>query len=401
MIYINNKLLQECYNPEPLNPLTEIISSPQKSKKNLPYRRINFEKEEQKVKRRKNKNNDNNFIYQTTENKERISNINDNEINEIRETKISENIKITQKEDITEFPTNKRTQLTTNNKNILSTMMQTNGNKSKNDSKNINCNNSNSSNKIKIKKILFDTKEDNTKYQNLDLEVINSWNLPKGLKLHIKKDKLENSLRNGNDGKIFFGYEENNNDNLPEGQRIDYLLMPKDNEYNDKFIGIHFMIKYNEDKFKYYIKDLGCGYGTFIKLINRLKIVNNLLINVGDTFIVFALNKENDQLILKLFTGDEQSETYEYSPDKKIITIGRDKSSDIYIEDKLLSRKQCYIYYNEDENEEEKSNWFIKDGDINGKSSTNDTWMYTFKETLIYDQMVFKTNHNLFKCNLY
>ena len=353
------------------------------------------------MKRRKNKNNDNNFIYQTTENKERISNINDNEINEIRETKISENIKITQKEDITEFPTNKRTQLTTNNKNILSTMMQTNGNKSKNDSKNINCNNSNSSNKIKIKKILFDTKEDNTKYQNLDLEVINSWNLPKGLKLHIKKDKLENSLRNGNDGKIFFGYEENNNDNLPEGQRIDYLLMPKDNEYNDKFIGIHFMIKYDEDKFKYYIKDLGCGYGTFIKLINRLKIVNNLLINVGDTFIVFALNKENDQLILKLFTGDEQSETYEYSPDKKIITIGRDKSSDIYIEDKLLSRKQCYIYYNEDENEEEKSNWFIKDGDINGKSSTNDTWMYTFKETLIYDQMVFKTNHNLFKCNLY
>ena len=80
--------------------------------------------------------------------------------------------------------------------------MQTNGTKSKNDSKNINSNNSNSSNKIQIKKILFNTKEENKKYSNLDLEVINSWNLPKGLKLHIKKDKLENSLRNGNDGKI-------------------------------------------------------------------------------------------------------------------------------------------------------------------------------------------------------
>ena len=105
------------------------------------------------------------------------------------------------------------------------------------------------------------------------------------------------------------------------------------------------MIKYDEDNFKYYIQDLGSGYGTFIKLVNPLKIVNNLLINVGDTFIVFTLNKENENLILKLFTGDEQSETYEYSPDKKIITIGRDKSSDIYIEDKLLSRKQCYILY--------------------------------------------------------
>ena len=72
-------------------------------------------------------------------------------------------------------------------------MMQTNGTKSKNDSKNINSNNSNSSNKIQIKKILFNTKEENKKYSNLDLEVINSWNLPKGLKLNIKKDKLENS----------------------------------------------------------------------------------------------------------------------------------------------------------------------------------------------------------------
>ena len=177
--------------------------------------------------------------------------------------------------------------------------------------------------------------------------------------------------------------------------------MPKDNEYNDKFIGLHFMIKYDEDNFKYYIQDLGSGYGTFIKLVNPLKIVNNLLINVGDTFIVFTLNKENENLILKLFTGDEQSETYEYSPDKKIITIGRDKSSDIYIEDKLLSRKQCYIYYKNDENDKQKNKWFIKDGDIKGKKSTNDTWMYSFKDTLIYDQMIFKTNHNLFKCNCY
>ena len=47
-----------------------------------------------------------------------------------------------------------------------------------------------------------------------------------------------------------------------------------------------------------------------------------------------------------------------------------------------------------------KNNWFIKDGDIIGKNSTNDTWMYTSKETLIYDQMIFKTNHNLFKYNI-
>ena len=280
-------------------------------------------------------------------------------------------------------------------------MMQTNGTKSKNDSKNINSNNSNSSNKIQIKKILFNTKEENKKYSNLDLEVINSWNLPKGLKLHINKDKLDNSLRKVNDGKIYFGYEQEYNNYINKESKLDYILMPKDNEYDEKFIGIHFMIRYDEKKCKYYIKDLGSGYGTFIKLINPLEITNNLLVNIGDTFIVFNLDEDSKNISLKLFTGDEQSENYEFTPEKKLIRIGRDKESDIFIDDKLLSRKQCYIYYQEEENNENKYKWFIKDGDISGKKSTNDTWMYSIKDTLIYDQMIFKTNHNLFKCNCY
>ena len=53
---------------------------------------------------------------------------------------------------------------------------------------NIDNNNSNSNN---IKKDLFSASENNNiKYTHLDLEVINSWNLPKGLRLHINKDRL-------------------------------------------------------------------------------------------------------------------------------------------------------------------------------------------------------------------
>ena len=58
------------------------------------------------------------FIYQTTQNKDRNSN-NDNDIYEIKDLKTSENFKITKKEDISEFPTNKRNDLVTDNKNIL------------------------------------------------------------------------------------------------------------------------------------------------------------------------------------------------------------------------------------------------------------------------------------------
>ena len=403
IIYINiNKYIQECYCPEEQNSLKEIVSSPIKKKNNRD--KIFHKENDEQIIKDLDTNLNNAFIYTITEYKKTNHEIDDDYKENIL-LEDTENTKIRKNQDIKEFHTNIHKEEITESKNILSTMMNTNINKKhKIDNNNKMMNNSNSSEKIQIRKDLFNINDKDSKYTNLDLEVINSWNLPKGLKLHINKDKLENSLRNAEDGKIFFGYDKdlaNNKNYLSDSVKLDYLLMPKDNEYNEKFIGIHFVIKYDENNYKYYIKDLGSGYGTFIKLVSPLRIINNLLINIGDTFIVFSLNEENENISLKLFTGDEQTETYEFTPDKKIITIGRDKMSDIYIEDKLLSRKQCYIYYKNDENDKQKNKWFIKDGDIKGKKSTNDTWMYSFKDTLIYDQMIFKTNHNLFKCNCY
>ena len=402
IIYINiNKYIQECYCPEEQNSLKEIVSSPIKKKNNRD--KIFHKENDEQIIKDLDTNLNNAFIYTITEYKKTNHEIDDDYKENIL-LEDTENTKIRKNQDIKEFHTNIHKEEITENKNILSTMMNTNINKKHKIENNKMMNNSNSSEKIQIRKDLFNINDKDSKYTNLDLEVINSWNLPKGLKLHINKDKLENSLRNAEDGKIFFGYDKdlaNSKNYLSDSVKLDYLLMPKDNEYNEKFIGIHFVIKYDENNYKYYIKDLGSGYGTFIKLVSPLRIINNLLINIGDTFIVFSLNEENENISLKLFTGDEQTETYEFTPDKKIITIGRDKMSDIYIEDKLLSRKQCYIYYKNDENDKQKNKWFIKDGDIKGKKSTNDTWMYSFKDTLIYDQMIFKTNHNLFKCNCY
>ena len=402
IIYINiNKYIQECYCPEEQNSLKEIVSSPIKKKNNRD--KIFHKENDEQIIKDLDTNLNNAFIYTITEYKKTNHEIDDDYKENIL-LEDTENTKIRKNQDIKEFHTNIHKDQITESKNILSTMMNTNINKKHKIENNKMMNNSNSSEKIQIRKDLFNINDKDSKYTNLDLEVINSWNLPKGLKLHINRDKLENSLRNAEDGKIFFGYDKdlaNNKNYLSDSVKLDYLLMPKDNEYNEKFIGIHFVIKYDENNYKYYIKDLGSGYGTFIKLVSPLRIINNLLINIGDTFIVFSLNEENENISLKLFTGDEQTETYEFTPDKKIITIGRDKMSDIYIEDKLLSRKQCYIYYKNDENDKQKNKWFIKDGDINGKKSTNDTWMYSFKDTLIYDQMIFKTNHNLFKCNCY
>ena len=229
--------------------------------------------------------------------------------------------------------------------------------------------------------------------QELDLEILSSWSLPKGLQLHINQFGLSNSIRNQNDGIVFFGFQ--TEEELNNNPYIDYLLGPKDQEYDEHFIGKHFQIRYDNTSQKYFIKDLGCGFGTFIKLIDELKIKENMLINMGESYIVFSFGdgEKKSEIIIKLFTGDEQISTFKFnSENQNCILIGRDSSlCDITVEDKMLSRVHCCLFYKNEE-------WYIRDGNLEGKSSTNNTWVYSAEENEIYDQMIFKTNHNLFKC---
>ena len=265
--------------------------------------------------------------------------------------------------------------------NINSTSYNTTNNKGHSD---------NSSNKINKKKL--------SRFPGsplLDLEILNSWNLPKGYLLHINKYGIENSLRNKNDGFVYFGYI--SEDKLKNEQNlIDYEICPRDESIIDnKYIGRHFQIRFDEQNLSYYIKDLGIGFGVFIKVDKEIKIKHNLLINIGETYIIFSLDK--NIIGLKIFSQDKKNEEYSFNGDEiKCIIIGRNNNSDIYIDDKMLSRIQCNICY-KDKNEK---GWYLKDGSLEGKCSTNCTWFYSAEDTLIYNEMVFKTNHNLFRCIL-
>ena len=224
----------------------------------------------------------------------------------------------------------------------------------------------------------------------LDLEVINSWILPKGLLLHINNEGLENSLRNMKDGITYFGFiKDYNKDN--HNSEIDYIINPKDEEYDERYVGRHFKIEYYSNVNKYYIQDLGFGFGTFIKIIDELKIKDNYLVNIGETYLVFTIDE--NKINIKIFSGNEKYEPFIFNNDIiEPIFIGRDCDCLISIEDKRLSRIHCTLKYNK-----ENKFWFLKDGG-NNNFSTNGTWLYAAEEYEIFDGMIFKTNHNLFKC---
>ena len=279
-------------------------------------------------------------------------------------------------------------------------------------------------NKINIGNDNENITQGNEKENNLILEIMTSWNLPEGYKLKIRnKHGLENSLlkeREKEDKSIvYFGFQRE--EDLNTNPYIDYLLYPKEDFYDNKFIGKHFQIRYDIDNKLYFIKDLGFGFGTFIKLTKDIKLKDNFLINIGETYIVFSLNQnenenetennnsikdndnnesenENNSINIKVFSGDEKCDNYNFDYfSNQTILIGRNASCDIIIEDKMLSRVHCSVFFVFCEKEEERG-WYLKDGNLNGKKSTNDTWFYSAEESLIENNMVFKTNHNLFKC---
>ena len=332
------------------------------------------------------------YSYKNTEAITIINN-NTNENNEIN-TYFTTYGKITDKNEITNSKTNNSKKLLKENRLDEKDIIK--DNKTKNSFNSLSKKKTNEkTEKNKKNDISKESKKENEN-NCLDLEILNSWNLPIGLQLHLDEFGLKNSIRNKGDGFTYFGFQ--TEESLNTEPFIDYLLGPKDQEYDEQFVGKHFQIRYDNDTKKYYIKDLGNGFGTFIKLINEQKIKDNLLINIGETYIVFSFNNDNEnEIIIKLFSGEEQQNTYTFNSDnQKCIIIGRDSYlCDIIIDDKMLSRVHCCINYKE---KGEEKGWYIKDGNLQGKKSTNDTWFYSAEETLIYNQMIFKTNHNLFKC---
>ena len=209
---------------------------------------------------------------------------------------------------------------------------------------------------------------------------------------------MTKSNRNKKDGYSYFGYYPNEKKN-----EIDFILKPIEKNFEQRFIGKHFQIKFNPYDLKYYILDLGCGFGTFRKLINETIITDNFLINIGNSYIVFTYNDINNNedilktLRLKIFSGNLRSENVLINPlFQNQFFIGRDSNNYIIIQDNLLSKIHCTVYF------KNNSYWVIQDGYVNEiniiKPSTNGTWLMLNVETEIFQDMIFKSNQNLFKC---
>ena len=258
----------------------------------------------------------------------------------------------------------------------------------------------------------------------LILEIITSNMEKEGKKIIINPEGYNLGLRQSKDGLTIFGYEDpkkkqkkvRNKKYFKFQKSIDYLLSPKDDKIDDRFFGQHFSIKYNKKNNQYYLKDLGCGFGTFVRINKIYEIADNCLIFIGGNYLLITLGKDKDNSLMennisnkknksnddkrinfKIFSGNINNDYFSFDKNKTKIIIGRGSDCDIIIKNYMLSRYHCTIFF-------KNSKWFISDGLIKDndfiKPSTNGTWLYAFEEIIIDDKMIFKSNKNLFICNL-
>lgn len=226
----------------------------------------------------------------------------------------------------------------------------------------------------------------------LVLKILNSTCLPKNYSLTINVFGAENSARNAKDGVTYFGCKRKNNRKIVN----DIVIPAQDKNLANNHRGQHFKISYETEKDAYFIRDLAVGFGSFVRLKYPILLKDNYLFHIGDNFMLMNLIEiENyKRLRVKIFGLNNSGNIFYFEPHdykNNSIRIGRANHCEIYIEDTLISKIQCYINCKDE-------NWVLYDGDCETeRSSTNGTWFYLSEDFEIYDGMIFKSNHSLFQ----
>ena len=95
----------------------------------------------------------------------------------------------------------------------------------------------------------------------------------------------------------------------------------------------HLVIKYNENDRRYYLRDLGDGSGTFVRVdnIKDLILKQGFIVSYGDSHMVVHLSNEMDtqanklvsKISFKFLDGPKIDQTFTFSEEDEVIMIGR------------------------------------------------------------------------------
>lgn len=227
----------------------------------------------------------------------------------------------------------------------------------------------------------------------LQLTVLSSAALPRQSIVTITAQGLEGSGRQALDGHTYFG---NCKRVKHTGEIVNDFIIPTGD--SGKYRGQQFDIFYDIHSDGYFIRDLGAGFGTFLKVSHELRLRDNHLLNMGDNFILVNLQGELNKLRLKVYGLKGSIDVFYFNAkeyDSSYVSLGRVPQCDIQLTGSLASKVQACISHTE------SRGWVLVDGDaVSNKNSTNGTWLYLSDRHELTTGMVFKSNHSVFEVNV-
>jgi hypothetical protein len=69
----------------------------------------------------------------------------------------------------------------------------------------------------------------------------------------------------------------------------DFKIPTKNKEIAEQHRGQHFRVAYDLEREVFLIKDLGCGYGVFMRMEEPKLLTNEILFNIGEAYMVINL----------------------------------------------------------------------------------------------------------------
>ena len=228
----------------------------------------------------------------------------------------------------------------------------------------------------------------------LELKVLSSNSLPNSAVLRITDSGYEESQRGVRDGATYFGWRKGKSSNPEDVNDVD--MNGAEQETLEKHCGRHFEIVYRTEKRSFWVRDLGIGFGAFLRLDEPYRLKDSTLLNIGESFVVVNFETATEgRLKLKLFGGPCKGEVFFFQADDydgSHIHIGRAPNCEVHIDDNLISKCHSNISYND--------GWFVSDGDPEKlRNSTNGTWLYLNESCELREGMVFKANQTLFEAH--
>jgi len=240
---------------------------------------------------------------------------------------------------------------------------------------------------------------DITKGPKLKLIAIEGSLIPINTEFIINAGGLINGGRSKQDGETYIGHLANKKGDKANANDIvleDFSVGPQ-----------HSLIKYDPERRKYFLQDLGEGSGTFIKIEEELELKSGYIVSFSDSHMLIHTRDDNmvsedDQktthedkkgnITIKFLDGPKVDQVYRFKSEDKQIKIGRMNDCHIKFDDNNLSRYQCTFKY-------VNNAWYIIDG-VKNKPSTNGTWLLVDNTVELFHQMIVKIGQTLFKIEI-